>query len=442
MSSAIIKSVTGMEILDSRGYPTVMAEVVLENGIKASASVPSGASTGKFEALELRDKDQSRYSGKGVLGAVKNVNTALAKAVRGLDAADTEAIDEALLAADSTNDKSRLGANAILSVSLAAARAAARASGLPLYRFIGGESAHLMPVPMMNILNGGAHAGNNIDIQEFMIMPVGATSFREGLRWCSEVYHTLQGVLQSEGLVTAVGDEGGFAPNIADDEEAIRYILQAVEQAGYRPADDFVLALDAAASEWQDGNGGYKLPKKGTHYSADELIAHWNRLSEIYPIRSIEDGLGEEAFGDFAHLTAKIGARVQLVGDDLFVTNTNRLQKGIDLSAANSILIKLNQIGSLTETIAAVKLAQKNNYTAILSHRSGETEDTFISDLAVALGAGQIKTGAPCRSERVAKYNRLLYIENELGTKASYAGTSCLNGRAVSSSFSGLPLLS
>lgn len=428
MSVDKIKAVTGLEILDSRGYPTVMAEVVLEDGTKAVACVPSGASTGKFEALELRDGDNARYGGKGVLNAVAHINTTLAGAVTGLDAADTSAIDAALIAADGTSDKSKLGANAILAVSLASARAAASAQKLPLYRFLGGERAQLIPVPMMNILNGGAHAGNTIDVQEFMIMPVGASSFREGLRWCSEVYHTLQGVLKSRGLTTAVGDEGGFAPDIADDEQAIIIILQAIEKAGYRPYDDFVLAIDAAASEWQDGKGGYLLPKKGIAYNADELISHWKALTERYPIRSIEDGFGEEAFTDFARLTAQVGTKVQIVGDDLFVTNITRLQKGIDLSAANSILVKLNQIGSLSETIGAVKLAQKNHYTTIMSHRSGETEDTFIADLAVALDAGQIKTGAPCRSERVAKYNRLLYIENELGASARYAGKGCFGG--------------
>lgn len=427
MSASIIKKVTGLEILDSRGYPTVMAEVVLENGIKAAASVPSGASTGKFEAVELRDNDKARYGGKGVLNAVMHINTALENAVKGLDASDTAAVDKALLAADGTSNKSRLGANAILAVSLAAARAAAAAGGQGLYRFLGGEKACLLPVPMMNILNGGAHAGNTIDVQEFMIMPVGASSFREGLRWCSEVYHTLKSVLKDKRLTTAVGDEGGFAPDIADDEQAIMIILQAVEQAGYRPYHDFVLSIDAAAGEWQDGKGGYILPKKGIAYSANDLINHWKSLASQYPIRSVEDGLGQDAFADFARMTAEIGEKVQLVGDDLFVTNTSRLQTGIGLSAANSILIKLNQIGTLTETIAAVKLAQKNNYTTILSHRSGETEDTFIADLAVALSAGQIKTGAPCRSERVAKYNRLLYIENELGSAAKYAGKNCFN---------------
>lgn len=424
MSKTKIKKVMGMEVLDSRGYPTVMAEVTLEDGTKASACVPSGASTGKFEALELRDDDNFRYQGKGVEKAVTHVNTDLANAVVGLDAADMAEIDGALLAADGTSDKHKLGANAILSVSLASARAAAASRNIPLYQWIGGESACLMPVPMMNVLNGGAHAGNNIDVQEFMIMPVGAPSFREGVRWCSEVYHTLQGVLKSKGLTTAVGDEGGFAPDLADEEEAIRILLQAIEQAGYRPYEDFVLAIDAAASEWQDGKG-YRLPKKNIAYTADGLNAHWKTLSERYPIRSIEDGLGEEEFAGFARLTEEIGSKVQIVGDDLFVTNTSRLQKGIELSAANSILVKLNQIGTLSETIAAVKLAQKHNYTAILSHRSGETEDTFIADLAVALHAGQIKTGAPCRSERVAKYNRLLYIERELGDKARYAGKDC-----------------
>lgn len=420
MNEKNIKSVSAMEILDSRGYPTLQAEVILESGIKASAAVPSGASTGQFEALELRDGDSSRYNGKGVLKAVMNVNSSLANAVTGLDASDIDKIDHALLSADDTADKSKMGANAILAVSLASAKSAAAACGLPLYQFIGGEAASLFPVPMMNILNGGAHSTNNIDIQEFMIMPVGASSFSEGLRWCSEVYHTLHDVLKNKGLATSVGDEGGFAPNLSDDEEAIQYILQAIEKSGYRPYEDFVLAIDAAASEWQDDHGGYKLPKAGISYSSDELISHWKMLSEKYPIRSIEDGLGENDFEGWVRLTKVLGQKVQLVGDDLFVTNTTRLQKGIDMGCGNSILIKLNQIGSLSETIAAVKLAQQNKYTAIISHRSGETEDTFIADLAVALGAGQIKTGAPCRSERVAKYNRLLYIEHELGEKARY----------------------
>lgn len=420
MSISKIKTVTAMEILDSRGYPTIQAEVTLENGIKSSSAVPSGASTGKFEALELRDGDLSRYNGKGVLKAVENVNTVLAKAIIGMDANETAKIDAALISADGTEDKSSMGANAILAVSLATANCAAKSASTPLYEFIGDKKSNILPVPMMNILNGGAHAGNNIDIQEFMIMPIGAKSFGEGMRWCAEVYHTLQGVLKSKGLSTAVGDEGGFAPNIPDDEEAIKYILQAIEQAGYRPYHDFVLAIDVAASEWQDDDGNYRLPKKGTRYTSSELVAHWKDICDKYPIRSIEDGLGEEDWDGWKHLTDEIGDKIQIVGDDLFVTNTKRLQKGIEMGCGNSILIKLNQIGSLTETIEAVKLAQQNGYTAIISHRSGETEDTFIADLVVALGTGQIKTGAPCRSERVAKYNRLLYIENELGGNAKF----------------------
>lgn len=432
MSTNRIKTVTAMEILDSRGFPTVQTEVILENGIKAIASVPSGASTGKFEALELRDGDVTRYGGKGVLKAVENVNKTLARAVIGLDARDITKVDNTLLRADGTDDKSAMGANAILSLSLAAAKAGAIATNLPLYQFIGGPESSVLPVPMMNILNGGAHAGNNVDIQEFMIMPVGAKNFREGLRWCSEVYHTLQQVLKHDGLATAVGDEGGFAPDLADDEQAIQYILQAIEKAGYRPYEEFVLAIDAAASEWQIAGGGhakvenapnrYILPKSGIAYSAEQLIEHWKTIVKKYPVRSIEDGLGEEDWDGFKHLTDEIGSRVQVVGDDLFVTNTNRLQKGMNMGCGNSILVKLNQIGTLTETIKAVKLAQQQGYTAVISHRSGETEDSFIADLAVALNAGQIKTGAPCRSERIAKYNRLLYIENELKERASYSG--------------------
>lgn len=423
-----IQSVDALEILDSRGYPTVQAHVSLSGGAAAIASVPSGASTGKFEALELRDGDAKRYGGKGVLRAVQNVNTALAKAVIGLDAADYQAVDSALLAADGTPEKSALGANALLAVSLASARAAAIAANQPLYRLLGGADACLLPTPMMNILNGGAHAGNNVDIQEFMIMPIGAPSFREGLRWCSEVYHTLRDVLKSRGLATAVGDEGGFAPDLAGDAEAIELILLAIERAGYRPGADFVLAIDAAASEWQEGDGSYRLPKKGTHYTTDELIAHWRDLCEKYPIRSIEDGLSEEDWAGWKRLTDALGDRVQLVGDDLFVTNTRRLQRGIDEGCSNAILIKLNQIGTLSETIAAVRLARENGLAAIISHRSGETEDAFIADLAVACGAGQIKTGAPCRSERVAKYNRLLAIEAELDDAARYAGDAQIRG--------------
>lgn len=419
-----IQNVYGREILDSRGNPTVEAVVTLEDGTSATAAVPSGASTGEFEALELRDGDPARYGGKGVQKAVHNVNTELRNALIGQDAFCTAELDMRMIHLDGTPDKSRLGANAILAVSLASARAAATAMRLPLYRFLGGAAADTLPVPMMNVLNGGAHAANNIDIQEFMIMPVGAPNFREGLRMCAEVFHTLAAILKKEGLSTAVGDEGGYAPNLADDEEAIQYLLRAIEQAGYRAYDDFVLAIDAASSEWTSDNG-YFLPKHQKHYTADELIAYWETLVNKYPIRSIEDALGEEDWDNWKKLTDALGDRVQLVGDDLFVTNTQRLQKGIDHSCGNSILIKLNQIGSLTETMNAIKMAHHAGYTAIVSHRSGETEDTTIADLAVALNAGQIKTGAPSRTERVAKYNRLLRIEEDLGENARYRKHNC-----------------
>lgn len=420
----IIQNVYGREILDSRGNPTVEAVVTLEDGTSATAAVPSGASTGEFEALELRDGDPARYGGKGVQKAVNNVNTELRNALIGQDASRTAELDTQMIRLDGTPDKSRLGANAILAVSLASARAAATAMQLPLYRFLGGAVADTLPVPMMNVLNGGAHAANNIDIQEFMIMPVGAPNFREGLRMCAEVFHTLAAILKKEGLSTAVGDEGGYAPDLADDEEAIQYLLRAIEQAGYHAYDDFVLAIDAASSEWASDNG-YLLPKHQKRYTADELIAYWETLVNKYPIRSIEDALGEEDWDGWKKLTATLGDRVQLVGDDLFVTNTQRLQKGIDQSCGNSILIKLNQIGSLTETMNAIKMAHRAGYTAIVSHRSGETEDTTIADLAVALNAGQIKTGAPSRTERVAKYNRLLRIEEALGEGAQYRKHNC-----------------
>ena len=424
MSGYGIKTVTGLEIIDSRGNPTVEATVELENGVAGSGAVPSGASTGTFEALELRDGDKSRFGGKGVSKAVKNIDTAIRRAVAGVDATDTAAVDAALLEADGTPDKSKLGANAILAVSLAAARAGANALGLPLFRFLGGVSADTLPVPMMNILNGGAHAANNIDIQEFMIMPAGAPSFREGLRWCTEVFHTLAAILKSKGLSTAVGDEGGYAPNLETDAEAIELILAAVEKAGYRPGKDFVLAIDAAASEWASSEG-YVLPKHGTHYTADQLISFWKDLAEKYPIRSLEDPLGEEDWQGWAKITEELGGKLQIVGDDLFVTNTKRLEKGITMHCGNSILIKLNQIGSLSETIRAIRLAHSSGYTTVISHRSGETEDTTIADLAVALNAGQIKTGAPSRSERVAKYNRLLRIEAALGDAAVFPGMGC-----------------
>lgn len=426
MSDLRIKKVIGREILDSRGNPTVEAEVTLENGAVGRGAAPSGASTGSFEALELRDGDATRFGGKGVLKAVSNIHKVISGAVTGLDGTDSAAVDRALLAADGTKEKSKLGANAILAVSLAAARAGANALGTPLYRFLGGVNANTLPVPMMNILNGGAHAANNVDIQEFMIMPVGAPSFREGLRWCAEVFHALASILKKRGLSTGVGDEGGYAPNLDTDEEAIELILEAVKAAGFEPRRDFVLAIDAASSEWKTETG-YLLPKHSKAYTTDELIEFWKQLVEKYPIRSIEDPLGEEDWQGWQKLTEQLGGKVQLVGDDLFVTNTDRLQKGISLRCGNSILIKLNQIGSLTETLNAIKLAHNAGYTAIVSHRSGETEDTFIADLAVALNAGQIKTGAPSRSERVSKYNQLLRIEEELGADAKYPGVHCFH---------------
>ncbi|MCI8578781.1 MAG: phosphopyruvate hydratase [Lachnospiraceae bacterium] len=418
-----IEKVIGREIIDSRGNPTVEAEVALADGTVARGAAPSGASTGEFEALELRDGDKDRFGGKGVLRAVENINTTIRNAVTGLDASDLYGVDRAMIWADKTPDKSCLGANAILAVSIACARAAAAALGIPLYRFLGGVNANRMPVPMMNILNGGAHAANNVDVQEFMIMPVGAESFREGLRWCTEVFHSLAGILKERGLATAVGDEGGFAPDLSGDEEAIICILEAVERAGYEPGRDFVLAMDAASSEWKSGKKGeYVLPKCGKHYTSAELVAHWKDLCDRYPVRSIEDGLDEEDWEGWQLMTRELGGKIQLVGDDLFVTNTERLNKGISRHCGNSILIKLNQIGSVSETLEAIKLAHRAGYTAVVSHRSGETEDTTIADLAVALNAGQIKTGAPSRSERVAKYNQLLRIEEDLGAGAMYPG--------------------
>ena len=423
MKHLSIEKVLGRQIIDSRGNPTVEAEVWLADGTVGRGAAPSGASTGEFEALELRDGDKSRYGGKGVTRAVENINTVINDALAGMDASDIYAIDAAMIAADGTKDKSSLGANAILAVSIASARAAAAALDIPLYRFLGGVNANRLPVPMMNILNGGAHAANTVDVQEFMIMPVGLPSFSEGLRACTEVFHALQSLLKSRGLATAVGDEGGFAPDLASDEEAIQVILEAIEQAGYTPGKDFVLAMDAAASEWKSGTKGeYKLPKCGKTYTSAELVAHWKDLTEKYPIWSLEDGLDEEDWEGWQLLTKELGGRVQLVGDDLFVTNTERLAKGIVLGCGNSILIKLNQIGSVSETLEAIKMAHKAGYTAISSHRSGETEDTTIADLAVALNTCQIKTGAPSRSERVAKYNRLLRIEEQLGASAVYPG--------------------
>lgn len=423
-----IVKVIGREILDSRGNPTVEAEVYLADGTVGRGTAPSGASTGEFEALELRDGDKGRYGGKGVTKAVENINTAINDAVCGLDASDIYAVDRAMIKADGTKDKSKLGANAILAVSIAAARAASISLDIPLYRFLGGISGNRLPVPMMNILNGGAHAANTVDVQEFMIMPVGAPSFKEALRWCAEVFHALAALLKSKGLATSVGDEGGFAPDLASDEEAIQYILEAVKNAGYEPGKDFMIAMDAASSEWKGSKKGeYVLPKAGTKFTSAELIKHWKKLVEKYPIISIEDALDEEDWEGWQLLTKELGGKVQLVGDDLFVTNTERLAKGISLGCGNSILIKLNQIGSVSETLEAIKMAHKAGYTAISSHRSGETADTTIADLAVALNTCQIKTGAPSRSERVAKYNQLLRIEEELGESSVYPQMGAFN---------------
>ena len=424
-----IEKVVGREILDSRGNPTVEAEVTLVDGTVGRGTAPSGASTGEFEALELRDGDKSRYLGKGVTKAVENINVIISDTIVGMDASDIYAIDQAMIKADGTKDKSRLGANAILAVSIAAARAASISLDIPLYRFLGGISGNRLPVPMMNILNGGAHATNTVDTQEFMIMPVGAPSFKECLRWCAEVFHALASILNAKGLATSVGDEGGFAPNLSSDEETIETILEAIRKAGYEPGKDFMIAMDAASSEWKSekGTGFYKLPKAGTEYTTDELIEHWAALCEKYPIISIEDGLDEEDWEGWQKLTKRLGDKVQLVGDDLFVTNTERLAKGIEMGAGNAILIKLNQIGSVSETLEAIKMAHKAGYTAISSHRSGETADTTIADLAVALNTCQIKTGAPSRSERVAKYNQLLRIEEELGESAVYPGRKAFN---------------
>ena len=423
-----IEKVVGREILDSRGNPTVEAEVYLLDGTIGRGMAPSGASTGVFEALELRDGDKGRYLGKGVQKAVENINTVINETVTGMDASDIYAIDKAMIAADGTKDKSNLGANAILAVSIACCRAAAISLDIPLYRFLGGVSGNRLPVPMMNILNGGAHAANTVDVQEFMIMPVGAPSFKEALRWCAEVFHALAALLKSKGLATSVGDEGGFAPDLSSDEEAIQYILEAVKNAGYEPGKDFKIAMDAASSEWKgEKKGEYVLPKAGTKFTSEELIAHWKKLVETYPIISIEDALDEEDWEGWQKLTAELGDKVQLVGDDLFVTNTERLSKGIEFGCGNAILIKLNQIGSVSETLEAIKMAHKAGYTAISSHRSGETEDTTIADLAVALNTCQIKTGAPSRTERVAKYNQLIRIEEELGDAAVYPGMKAFN---------------
>ena len=418
-----IEKVIGREIIDSRGNPTVEAEVHLADGTIGRGAAPSGASTGEFEALELRDGDKNRFGGKGVSKAVENINTIICNTLEGMDASDIYAVDKAMIEADGTQDKSKLGANAILAVSIACARAAAISLDIPLYRFLGGINGNCLPVPMMNILNGGAHAANTVDVQEFMIMPAGASTFQEGLRWCTEVFHALAALLKEKGLATSVGDEGGFAPDLASDEEAIEYILEAVKKAGYEPGKDFVLAMDAASSEWKgEKKGEYVLPKCKKKFTSAELVEHWEALCDKYPIYSIEDGLDEEDWKGWQLLTRKLGEKVQLVGDDLFVTNTERLKKGILQGCGNSILIKLNQIGSVSETLEAIKMAHKAGYTAIASHRSGETEDTTIADLAVALNTCQIKTGAPSRSERVAKYNQLLRIEEELNNSAVYPG--------------------
>lgn len=429
MKGLAIEKIIGREILDSRGNPTVEAEVFLADGSTGRGMAPSGASTGEFEALELRDGDPARFGGKGVLKAVKNINTVIADTLRGMDASDIYAVDAAMLRADKTEDKSQLGANAVLAVSIACAKAAAASLGIPLYRFLGGAGGNRLPVPMMNILNGGAHAANTVDVQEFMVMPVGAKSFSEGLRWCTEVFHALKGILKERGLATSVGDEGGFAPDLESDEEAIEVILEAVKKAGYEPERDFVLALDAAASEWKGSKKGeYVLPKSGVRFTSQELVEHWKKLCGKYPVASIEDGLDEEDWEGWKLLTKELGDRIQLVGDDLFVTNTKRLKKGIDEKCGNAILIKLNQIGSVSETMEAVKMAHEAGFRAVTSHRSGETEDTTIADLAVALNTGQIKTGAPSRSERVAKYNQLLRIEEGLGEGKVYPGKAVFRG--------------
>ena len=419
-----IKSVRGREILDSRGNPTVEVDVILENGTMGRASVPSGASTGILEAHELRDGDTSRYLGKGALNAVSNVNTEIANALKGYDVTKQEEIDRLLIELDGTPNKSRLGANAILAVSLACAKAAAIAKGVSLYRYIGGEEAHVLPVPMMNILNGGAHATNNVDIQEFMIMPVSASTWSEALRRSAEVFHTLKSVLKENNIpVTGVGDEGGYAPMLEKDEDALAMIVAAIEKAGYIPGKDFKIAIDAASSEWFDEElDAYHLPKSGKMLSRQQLVNMWLEFADKYPIVSLEDGMGETDWAGWEMLTKALGDRVQLVGDDLFVTNTDLLKKGIERGVGNSILIKVNQIGTLTETLEAIKMAREAGYTAIVSHRSGETEDTTIADIVVAVNAGQIKTGAPSRSDRVAKYNQLLRIEEELGEKAEYLG--------------------
>jgi enolase len=424
-----IAEIIGREVLDSRGNPTVEAEVRLLNGATGRAIVPSGASTGVHEAVELRDDDDQRYLGKGVLKAVENVNGEIADALANMDADDQRSIDRKMIEVDSTENKGRLGANAILAVSMAVARAAAAEYGLPLYRYLGGAGANLLPIPMMNILNGGAHADNNVDFQEFMVMPIGAESFSEALRWGVEVFHTLKGVLKKRGYNTAVGDEGGFAPSVKSNVEAVEVVLEAIQQAGYKPGDEIAIALDPAASElFQDGKYVFKKSDKSAK-SSEEMVRYWAKWVRDYPIVSIEDGLAEDDWDGWQMLTKELGAKIQLVGDDLFVTNTERLQEGIDKGVANSILIKVNQIGTVSETLDAIDLARRNGYTSIISHRSGETEDTFIADLAVATGAGQIKTGSASRTDRIAKYNQLLRIEEELGASARFLGLKALNYR-------------
>lgn len=420
-----IEYVIGREVIDSRGNPTVEVEVVLDSGSRGRAIVPSGASTGEHEAVERRDGG-SRFAGKGVLDAVAAVNGELADAIVGMDALDQRVIDREMIDLDGTDNKGRLGANAMLGVSLAVAKAAAVELELPLYRYVGGANAHVLPVPMMNVINGGAHADNSIDLQEFMIMPVGAPSYREALRWGIETYHVLKKVLHDRGLSTAVGDEGGFAPNLPSNEDAIRVLIDAIQAAGYTPGDQIAIALDPATSElYRDG--AYHLTGEGKVLSSDDFVAYWQRLVDTYPIVSIEDGMAEDDWDGWAKLTGAVGSKVQLVGDDLFVTNTKRLQMGIDRATANSVLVKVNQIGTLTETLETVELAQYHGYTAVMSHRSGETEDATIADLAVATNCGQIKTGAPARSDRVAKYNQLLRIEEDLGEAAAYRGRRALN---------------
>ena len=417
-----IEEITARQIFDSRGNPTVEAQVTLADGTKAVAAAPSGASTGIYEALELRDGD-NQYGGKGVLKAVGNVKKIIAEALKGENAADIYKIDEIMRVKDGTAEKKNLGANAILAVSCACAKAAAASLHLPLYRFLGGINAVTLPMPMMNILNGGAHASNSLDVQEFMIMPVGAPTFKECMRFSTEIYHSLASLLKSKGLSTAVGDEGGFAPDLRSDSEALEFIITAAENAGYKPGTHFLLAMDAAASEWKTAKPHYyRMPKSGKEFGSEQLIDHWQQLAKDYPLFSLEDGLDQEDWEGWQELTRRLGNRLQLVGDDLFVTNVKRLKKGISGGCGNSILIKLNQIGTVSETLDAIRLAQKSGYTAVVSHRSGETEDTFIADLAVAANAGQIKTGAPCRSERVAKYNRLLRIEEQLTSAADFLG--------------------